>query len=185
MRNEISDTGFWISNEDSEHVYIPQLSKEINDFVHKNNIKTVYDFGCGKGEYLKYLVEFDNSIEATGFEGHQTNGEFNNIVKADLSKKLTLSPVDMVISIEVGEHIPVEFEQVFIDNVCSHAKDYIILSWAVKGQGGLGHVNCKNNDYVINEVEKRGWTFDKETTNQMRNMMPNIWIKNTLMVFIK
>lgn len=185
MTNVVSDTGFWISNNEEEHMFIKELSSEINRYVLENGIRSVYDFGCGKGEYLKALVKLDSSIEATGFEGHQTDGEFPNIVKEDLSKKINLPIVDMVISIEVGEHIPEEFEQVFIDNICLHAKDHIILSWAVEGQWGLGHVNCKNNDYVIDQISKRGWVFDSNTTSEMRKVMPNIWIKNTLMVFVK
>lgn len=183
MENLISDTGFWISNEDKEHVFIPELSNEINQYVANHNIKDVYDFGCGTGEYLKRLTENNNQIIATGFEGHQTERDFNNIVKADLSKILDIVPVDLVISIEVGEHIPKQYEQIFLDNISNNAKSHIILSWAVKGQGGLGHVNCQDNDYIIEELRKRDWIFDKATTASMRDKMPDIWIKNTLMIF--
>lgn len=183
MTNLISDTGFWISNEDKEHVFIPELSKEINKYTSKHKIKKVYDFGCGTGEYLKKLTEYNNKIEATGFEGHQIERDFSNIVKVDLSQYLSIEPVDLVISIEVGEHIPKQYEQIFIDNICRHAKSHIVMSWAIKGQGGLGHVNCQDNDYIIDEISKRGFSFDSETTFSMRAKMPDIWIKNTLMVF--
>jgi hypothetical protein len=185
MKNEISNTGFWITNNSSEHVFIPELSNEINNFVKKHNIKTVYDFGCGLGDYLYELTKAYPDAVATGFEGHQTDVKFNNVVKQDLSKNIELPIVDLVISIEVGEHIPKEFEQIFIDNITKHSNKHIILSWAIKKQSGLGHINCQDNDYIIEQIEKRGWKFDSSGSHSMRKAMPNIWIKNTLMVFVK
>ena len=185
MTNIVSDTGFWISNNDNEHRFIPELSQEINNFIAKHNIQDVYDFGCGRGEYLQKAVEQYPHIAATGFEGYQTTGVFSNIVKEDLSVSLDLPPVDLVISIEVGEHIPVEFEQIFIDNITKTTKKHLILSWAIIGQGGLGHINERNNFYIIEEITKRGFIFDGEATSAMRTNMPRLWIKNTLMVFYR
>lgn len=184
--NKVSDTGFWISNNDNEHRFVPELSKAINDYVVNNNIKTVYDFGCGRGEYLNCLKELDSTLQLTGFEGHQTDGVFDNIIKQDLSTTMELNQVDMVMSIEVGEHIPKEFEQVFIDNISNHAKSHVFLSWAVVGQGGLGHINCQNNDYIVKEFIDRGWKLELDLSNQIRSSMPvGIWLKNTVMVFTK
>ena len=185
MVNQISPTGYWISNDDDEHVFIPELSQAINDYVQQNNIKDVYDFGCGKGEYLDQLTKTYPHIEATGFEGYQTDVVFKNVVKLDLANILDLKPVDLVISIEVGEHIPKQFEQVFIDNISKSAKSHAIVSWAIEGQGGNGHVNCQNNEYIIDQMIKRGWVLDKETTDAIRYIMPPIWIQDTLMVFNK
>lgn len=181
----VSDRGFWISNQDWQHTFIDELAIEINSYISNNKIKSVYDFGCGKGEYLQKIRDLDNLIELTGFEGHQTDGVFDNIVKADLSEPLTLNKVDLVMSIEVGEHIPKEFEDTFLQNISNHSNKHVILSWAVEGQGGLGHVNCQNNDYVINKMKALGWNFEEDLSKDMRTRMPDNWIKNTLMVFTK
>ena len=45
---------------------------------------------------------------------------------------------------KVAEHIPKEFEHVYIDNLVRHAKEGIILSWSKVGQGGHSHVNNQN-----------------------------------------
>lgn len=181
----ISPTGFWISENANEHVFIPELSKEIIDYVNKNNLKTVYDFGCGRADYLNELTKMDSTIIATGFEGHLVDIEFKNVIKKDLSNPFDMPPAELVISIEVGEHIPKEFEQTFIDNITKSATKNIIISWAIVGQSGTGHVNCQNNDYIISEITKRGWVFDAETTNAVRAKMPPLWIKNTIMFFNK
>lgn len=68
----------------------------------------------------------------------------------DFSKALDLSPAEWVISLEVGEHIPAEFESVFIQNIKQHAKNGVILSWSVEGQGGNFKVlmNIYSNENV-------------------------------------
>ncbi len=41
-----------------------------------------------------------------------------------------LNKYDWIISLEVAEHIPAQFESIYIDNLVKHAKEGIILSWA-------------------------------------------------------
>jgi hypothetical protein len=48
----------------------------------------------------------------------------------------------LIISLEVAEHIPEKYEAVYLDNIFRHAKEGIILSWAVPGQIGLSHIAC-------------------------------------------
>ena len=51
-------------------------------------------------------------------------------------------------SLEVAEHIPLENEEAYLDNCCKLCEIGCILSWALPGQGGLGHVNEQPNEYV-------------------------------------
>lgn len=186
MTIKISDTGFWIETEEESHFFSPELSKIINSYVAINNIKTVYDLGCGNGEYLQSLTTEYPEVSATGFEGFETERFFKNVIAKDLSEPLLLDPADLVISIEVGEHIPKEFEKTFIDNISSNSSGHLIISWAIEGQHGLAHVNCQNNDYIINQFEVRGWTFSSELSSDLRAAFPeDLWLKNTLMIFSK
>lgn len=186
MTNVISETGFWIENDDHEHFFSPELSKIINYYCKMNKVRTVYDFGCGTGEYLQALADKYPDVKGTGFEGSQTDRIFKSIVAQDLSKPFQLTPADLAISIEVGEHIPKEFEQTFIDNISNNSSKHLIISWAIEGQGGLGHINCQNNDYIINQFEARGWKFNSELSYDLRDTFPkDIWLKNTLMIFGK
>jgi len=71
----------------------------------------------------------------------------------------------------------------------------VILSWALPGQEGDGHVNCQPNDYIIGQMQKLSFNFDKSTTDDMRRYLwsnstcagqvntPNFMY--TLMVFTK
>jgi tryptophanyl-tRNA synthetase len=54
----------------------------------------------------------------------------------------SIGQYDWIISLEVAEHIPEKYEAVYLDNIFRHAKEGIILSWAVPGQIGLSLVVC-------------------------------------------
>ena len=186
MANIISDTGFWVEYELGFHYFSPELSRIIKHYVRKHEIDTVYDFGCGQGEYLRDLVKSIPDVKAVGFEGNGTSTFYDNVVAQDLSVPFQIEPADLVISIEVGEHIPKEFEQTFIDNISNHASKHIIMSWAIEGQPGLGHVNCQNNDYVIKQFADRGWKYSGVLSHNLRFLFPEgLWLRNTLMIFSK
>lgn len=90
---------------------------------------------------------------------------------------------DWVMSLEVGEHIPAEYENIFLDNLARHADKGILLSWAVEGQNGHHHVNNYNNDYVIECMRERSFEYDAATSLRTVAALP--YLKNTLMVFRK
>ena len=58
------------------------------------------------------------------------------------------APYDWVLSLEVGEHLPKRHEAAFLENCHRHNARGMVLSWATRGQGGTGHVNEQDNDYV-------------------------------------
>ena len=78
-----------------------------------------------------------------------------------------------------------QHEQCFIDNLCRYANKDLILSWAVPGQGGAGHINELSNEYIIGELAKRGFEFNKDVSDKLREASSRKWFKNTLMKFEK
>jgi hypothetical protein len=90
---------------------------------------------------------------------------------------------DWVLSLEVGEHLPVQFEKQFLDSIDQHNRCGAVLSWAVENQSGKGHVNTRNNDYVIAAMQARGYTHDAAASQAGRAVASMPWLKNTFMVF--
>jgi hypothetical protein len=182
---EITKNGAWIvKEEDPGHYYSEQMSDLILQIINKKRPSLVYDFGCGYGEYIKNISAL--GIEAIGFEAYPNKTIYDNIQELDLSSPVILErSADISISLEVGEHLPVEFEEIFIDNICNNTKNTIILSWAVEGQIGDGHVNCRNNSYIIAHMKRRGFIFDKSILETRKIFDKNIWFHNTLMLFNK
>ena len=89
-------------------------------------------------------------------------------------------------SLEVGEHIPKASEQDLLDNVAGTASRGVVLSWAIIGQGGHGHVNCQNNEHIIHELSVRGFSYNATASARLREAVTKArWFTNTLMVFEK
>jgi hypothetical protein len=186
---EIANTGFWNGDTaHNHHVHSENLSQWIYDFCLKHDLDTATDFGCGLGEYL---LKLDSIISVIGVEGSIPKpAKFNNILELDLTTDLQNHKIltsDLVISLEVGEHIPKEFMGVYLDNITDHCEKYLITSWAVRGQAGFGHVNCLDNAEIIPEFENRGFELLEKETNEARSIIEDKahWFRNTLFIFKK
>jgi 2-polyprenyl-3-methyl-5-hydroxy-6-metoxy-1,4-benzoquinol methylase len=183
---KINEKGYWESVDSSGHVHDYPLCNAIKNYFRSKEILNVLDLGCGMGDYARSFVN-------EGFECDAYDGNPNTVsLTRGLGKVLDFSEdfdlektYDCVLTLEVGEHIPKEFEQTFLNNVTKHSKDKIILSWAVIGQGGDGHVNCQNNDYIIEQMKNRGFDIDMVSSNLLRTYATAPWFKNTIMVFNK
>lgn len=187
MSNIDKETGIWdLETAKKRHRYDFKLAEYIATTY--KSVDSIADLGCGKGDYCKYLKEFGIPL-VHGYEGTLNIKEiavYDDVMVLDLTKRRWVGiKYELVLSIEVGEHIPEKHEQVFIDNVCEFVSKDLILSWAVPGQGGTGHFNEKTNNYVIAEFVKRGLAFDKEESMNLRKHTSLKWLKNTILKFEK
>lgn len=178
-----------------EHQFSPKLAQEIAETIELDNKENiVLDFGCGKGTYLKYLSSLN--FECHGFEGThdiQSIADYHKIQYIDLRIPFPtpsiISVIGNVLCLEVAEHLPKEHESTFIENITSHVDGgcLLILSWAVIGQGGCGHHNEQNAEYVIPTFEARGFTFMPDYSQILRDAggADLWWFKNSIYVFKK
>jgi cyclopropane fatty-acyl-phospholipid synthase-like methyltransferase len=184
---KINEVGFWETTDQTGHVHDLSIAASLCKYLDDKQAKTVVDFGCGLGDYAKAFKADGYKVEA--YDGNpNTQTLTNGIGKVlDLSKPFYLGKkFDVVLSLEVGEHIPKEFEEQFIDNITKHAKKHLIISWAVVGQGGDGHVNCANNDYIIWQIVDRGFKHNGKDSQTIRDSATNAsWFSYTIMVFDK
>lgn len=147
--------------------------------------KTVVDLGAGVGQYSDYFLRNGVTSFVLAYDGalgiEEATGDF--VRHLDLATVHNVGKFDWVLSLEVGEHIPAEFEDNYIQNLHNAAKEGIILSWAVPGQKGYKHVNCRSNEYIIDKFNKLGWKYDSGKTKHLRRNSRKFWFKNTVMVF--
>jgi hypothetical protein len=180
----MTETGIWTPEEaQANHVFCKELAEAMLQVLPKD--VPVLDIGCGNGAYVDFLNERTKG-GANGLEG--THSEHEKILCADLSKPFEYNwySAFSVISLEVGEHIPREYESVFLDNVVKYADSKIVLSWAIPGQGGLGHVNERSTWHIINQMAKRGWVMNPEETVFLRRSVQNAkewWFKKSIVVY--
>ena len=91
--------------------------------------------------------------------------------------------LDYNIELEVGEHIPPQFNRPFVANLVSHARKGMVLSWSNVCDKGVGHVNCKSEDQVIGMMRAQEFNYDAQATGLLRNVTAWGYLKTTLMVF--
>ena len=144
----------------------------------KLNLKTVVDLGCATGHWLKAFQ--DAGMKIHGIEGslaakdkllvnekYVTFTDLRQCLSADTDapgkSNLCFSPVDLVTSIEVAEHIEPQFADVFVSNLTNTFKPkHIIMTAAAIGQGGRGHYNERHSSYWIAKLFAKGYTFDPQ-----------------------
>lgn len=68
--------------------------------------------------------------------------------------------------LEVFEHIPHQYADTLVDNVC-YFSDNIVISAAKPGQLGHNHVNCQPNVYWIRKFKERGFTTNMKKREQI------------------
>jgi cyclopropane fatty-acyl-phospholipid synthase-like methyltransferase len=186
MQFSIHNNGAWSGNVEDKHYFDENLAKEILMVLTEQKIKNCVDLGCGMGSYAKFLN--NNDIKCDCFDGNpETLTLTSGLCKTlDLSNEFDLNTqYDCVISLEVGEHIPEECEKIFIQNITKHIGQLLILSWAIPGQVGNGHVNLKSNDYIISTINKYGLKHNERLSERLRKSSQLWWFKNTIMVFEK
>jgi len=176
----VSETGVFCSELHEGQFDSPHLA----EWLKKNLDKTisVYDLGCGNGFIVNELIE--SGFNAIGYEGDPVD---KSHVKHDLTTTLHVEPAQ-VVCIEVGEHVPAQYESILITNFANATARgaLCVISWAVTGQPGRGHVNCLPPIEVIKKMTDAGLNYEKEMTKDAKKSITDLpWLQNTLLVFRK
>ena len=180
--------GYWENDTTEGHGTDAGLAWGLVKFFDREQVHSIYDFGCGDGYYTRSL--YDAGFHILGYDGNPNTPKITNGLceVANLALPLLLKPRDWVMCLEVAEHIPEEFEKVFISNIDKNCIRGVIISWAIPGQGGDGHVNCKSNLYVDTKFRELGFSLDLDSTEFLRNSCnsyptPCYWFSETIMIF--
>lgn len=185
----MKNTGAWTKDEVAgQHIFSLNLARWVGNFLPKEQPLT--DMGCGFGDYLWlwWKMGFEKLV---GIEGSDLEElfQYSNITVHDLTEPIGIIHKGNVVALEIGEHIPKEHFEQFVENICFNtAPDHhLILSWAIPGQAGHGHVHNLPNETVIREIEKRGFEFLPRETISARDCIEHTasWFRNTIMIFKK
>jgi hypothetical protein len=156
--------------------------------------KTVLEFGSGLNFISRYIVDHSDIGEVYCIEPNRMDGQYRadgfpkllslNIFYEEEPKEIQ-KKFDLVMSIEVAEHIEREKHESLFDFLVSHAGKWVVFSGARVGQGGLGHIAERPEEEWKEEFVKRGMVFQKELTQQIRLACDkkNINHRKNLMVF--
>lgn len=180
-------TGAWEKSEiGGQHAFSYRLAEYVAKLLPKN--EPLFDLGCGPGTYSKYFrdVGFTN---VTAIEGSDLEELFETQVEVfDLTETMgVVKNPGNVFCAEVCEHVPGEYMNVLLDNISRCCIGYLVLSWAIRGQSGFGHVNCMDNYEVIGILEDKGFEFLWGPSREARSVIENHcdWFRNTILIFKK
>jgi len=129
--------------------------------VEATNAKSVIDIGCGIGAWLKAFREqgIDNIY---GVDGPWVDLDELLIPKGkftvrELEKSIVIDrTADLVITLEVAEHVSAASADAFVDGLVRIAP-VILFSAAIPMQGGVHHVNEQWPDYWEKKFKERGF----------------------------
>jgi hypothetical protein len=155
------------------------LVKAIEAVVPKS--ESIIDLGAGCGWFVRRLRK-DGWGMTNGVDGTPGIWELSEhaVVEGDLLEdeyswkwhepgEYVLRRWDWGLFSDVGEHVPKEFEQRLIDNVCKIPRKGMIISWGYPHERGYQHVNLRTQVYVACEFAKRGWWPDDRLTQLARD----------------
>jgi len=105
---------------------------------------SMLDVGCGTAGWLAAAQQLGVDTVA-GVDGHapadQLQIPLEAFTTADLTQPLDLGQqFDLVMSLEVAEHLPPSAAATFVDSLARHG-DVVLFSGAIPGQGGNEHLN--------------------------------------------
>jgi hypothetical protein len=149
------------------------------------------DFGCGVGTWLEALNEIQPStkklVGLDGDWGDKKDKISNNIeFKAtDFTQPFHIdNKYDLAMSLEVAEHLPHEKASLFVESICS-ASDVVLFGAAIKGQGGVDHVNEQYQSYWYKKFKKYGFEcYDLIRANFFNNNEVGVAYRQNTFVYV-
>jgi SAM-dependent methyltransferase len=152
------------------------------------DVETIVDVGCGNGDMLDPLrADYDTlgvEFSEGGVEALKARGIDH--LDHDLTTPMPELPAerDLVMSLEVWEHIPEQFEDQYVANLLAFNPKHLIVSCAEPGQWGRHHYNCSGVEQVREKMAGLGYTVDEDLTAKWRKIkyLATFYRKNTLVL---
>jgi len=145
-----------VHNIDAPMEIVPELISLLNP-------KSVVDFGCGLGTFL-YCFKKEGVKGVLGIDGPWVNKELlfkyltpTEFKECNLEEKIVLkNKFDLVISLEVAEHLSEKAANLFISNLID-AGEIIVFSASIPYQEGQNHINEQWIDYWEQKFLEHGY----------------------------
>jgi SAM-dependent methyltransferase len=152
--------------------------------------RCVIDVGCGLGTWL--MVFRQNGVE----DVWGVDGDFLDCERLEISRDRFIAhdlrqpfrvdkQFDLVVSLEVAEHLPAECADMFVDSLVSLGPA-VLFSAAIPHQGGTHHLNEQWPEYWVQRFEDRGCAVIDCLRKQLwQNERVEWWYAQNMLLFAK
>ena len=176
---------------------LPSAKTMVNTIYNELEMpKSFLDIGCGPGHFSNEIKRLGkNSVCVTAIDISKQAKKFIepniNFIQYDLRMHLDLSKkFDVVLCLEVIEHIEEEYENILCESIVRHVGKYLIITVAQPNQRALGHVNLKSLKYWIRKFESFGLIYkndlsEKWAYNWFTDGDVQFYFYNNILVFTK
>jgi len=154
------------------------------------NPNKVIDLGCGPGIYVHELINV--GVDAIGYELDPRAKDIPHVIHKSLLDVQDKS--DVVISLEVAEHLEPIHSQAMVDKVYETLEPGGTLIWTAAnvGQGGVDHINCRPKEYWIKKFTDKGMIHCNSLERNLKNTLVSTirtklhgWLYYNLIVMYK
>jgi SAM-dependent methyltransferase len=151
---------------------------------------SVLDLGAGPCTHANLLSGY--GCEVTVVDGSIYAADFADpgvrFIHADLTRPLDLQQTfDVVLCLEVIEHLPEEAETVLLETMVGHTAQWLVATASSPGQKGRHHINMKPLSYWIEKIKDLGLIHESRLVTQWRESWnaQNVldYFINNLMIF--
>ncbi len=163
-------------------------SKIIPYIIEIINPKSILDVGCGNGTWLsvceKYNISDFQGIDNSALGSSEIYIHKNKIINRDLTSLFNLDRTfDVVLCLEVAEHLPESAANTLIDSLVLHSKN-IIFSAAIPMQGGQDHINEQPTEFWVNLFNQKGYTaYDPFRLKFWADSSINWWYRQNMILY--
>ena len=153
---------------------------------------SVLDVGCGIGTWLHVFAK-NGVTSIKGVDGDYVDKQLLNkyIAQTDFLAKDLLRPFslgqkfDLVLSLEVAEHLPAESADDFVSSLVLHG-DTILFSAAIPDQVGQNHLNEQWPDYWADKFLAHGYkAYDVIRPLIWTDARIDFWYRQNILLFSK
>jgi SAM-dependent methyltransferase len=186
MKKEYLTKGFYKERDSSlrsAEIIVPVVLELFNP-------KSIVDFGCGTGEFLKVFLE-RGIKKILGIDGPWLNKKELRIPEKyfkgqDLRRKINFQEkFDLAISLEVGEHLPEKSSRELVEALVTASK-VILFSSAIPLQRGEGHINEQWPEYWVKRFKDKNYVpIDIIRKKIWKNKEVSPWYAQNILLFVE
>lgn len=187
---EIYDAAFFAEWGPSHEKYVRSAEIVSGILADLYRPKRLVDLGAGCGVYGHFFGK--RGVEVLSIDGVLPPPEHSFGARVELRDLTTLfenlwGPFDLALCLEVAEHIPAPFVDVFLGNL-TRFSDRLILSAAQPNQGGHHHVNEQPKRYWVAKLAAHGFAYNRKETGRIQVALaaakpPYMWMAEQISVY--